>query len=228
VLDMGIARVISVNTGTEREVDWATQLDRTAIDKRPVAGQVRVGLLGLDADEQADQDNHGGPEQAVYAYAREDLDWWAARLRRELRDGMFGENITTEGLDVTGAVIGETWRLGSAVVQVTSPRIPCVTFRHWLSEKGWVRRFREGGRPGAYLRVLQPGTVQAGSDVELLSRPAGGVTVAAVMEAFYERDADVIGRMLAAPGHNRRWDSMAEELLPPAQAAQAATAQATG
>ena len=212
---MGNARVVSVNAGCGQDAEWAGKLKRTAIDKRPVTAEVHVGLLGLDGDEQSDQHNHGGPEQAVYAYAREDLDWWAGRLRRELRDGAFGENITTEGLDVTGALIGETWRLGTVVVQVTSPRIPCITFRNWLSEKGWVRRFREGGRPGAYLRVLRPGTVRAGSGAELLSRPPRGVTIAAVMEAFYEHDAGIIGEMLAVPGHNRRWDSMAEDLLAP-------------
>src|SRR5487761_1574418 len=150
------ARVVSVNTGGEVAADWGGGLRRTAIDKRPAASAVAVGALGLAGDEQADKVNHGGPDQAVYAYAREDLDWWAGRLGRELRGGMFGENVTTEGLDVSGAVIGETWRLGGVVVQVTSPRIPCVVFRNWMDEKGWIREFRAAGRPGAYLRVLQP------------------------------------------------------------------------
>jgi MOSC domain-containing protein YiiM len=218
---MGIVRVVSVNTGRERDAAWAGRLKRTAIDKRPAAGPVGVGLLGLDGDEQADQDHHGGPEQAVYAYAREDLDWWEGQLGRELHCGAFGENVTTEGLDVTGALIGETWQLGSAVVQVTSPRIPCAVFRGWLAETGWVRRFAAAGRPGAYLRVLRPGTVGADGEAKVLSRPERSVTVAAVMQAYYEQDAEVIGRMLAVPGHNRQWDGMAPELValtPPAAA----------
>lgn len=199
------ARVVSVNTGGEVAADWGGGLRRTAIDKRPAASAVAVGALGLAGDEQADKVNHGGPDQAVYAYAREDLDWWAGRLGRELRGGMFGENVTTEGLDVSGAVIGETWRLGGVVVQVTSPRIPCVVFRNWMDEKGWIREFRAAGRPGAYLRVLQPGMLRAGDPAELLSRPAGSVTVAEVLEAYYERDAVVIRRMLAVPGHSASW-----------------------
>jgi MOSC domain-containing protein YiiM len=206
------ARVVSVNTGGQRAAGWAGRMQRTAIDKRPAAAAVPVGPAGLAGDEQADKDNHGGPDQAVYAYAREDLDWWAGRLGRELGGGMFGENVTTEGLDVTGALIGETWRLGEVVVQVTSPRIPCAVFRNWIDEKGWVREFRAAGRPGAYLRVLRPGMLRAGDPAELVSRPAGSVTVAEVLAAYYERDAGVIRRMLAVPGHSARWDGMAEEL----------------
>jgi MOSC domain-containing protein YiiM len=210
---MGSARIVSVNTGGEKQAAWAGLLQRTAIDKRPVASAVLVGALGLAGDEQSDKLNHGGPEQAVYAYAREDLDWWAARLGRELRDGMFGENITTSGLDVTGAVIGETWRFGGVVMRVTAPRIPCVVFRNWLDRKGWIKAFREGGRPGAYLSVLQPGRLRVGDPIEVLSRPEGSVTVAAAMEAFYVRDLDVVRRMLAVPGHSARWDAMADEWL---------------
>src|SRR2546421_3052597 len=122
------ARVISVNVGRGKDADWAGTLGRTAIDKRPVAGQVVVGRLGLGGDEQVDKPAHGGPEAAVYAYAREDLDWWVEQLGRELANGMFGENITTACVDVTGALIGEIWQLGTATVQVTGPRIPCVVF----------------------------------------------------------------------------------------------------
>lgn len=203
---MGIARVISVNTGRAQDAPWG-RMKHTAIDKRPVTGQVHVGLLGLEGDEQADLNDHGGPEQAVYAYAREDLDWWAGQLGRELRDGAFGENVTTGGLDLTGALIGEIWRLGSAVVQVTSPRIPCSVFKGWMGEKGWVKRFADAARPGAYLRVLRPGTVGPGSEAERLSRPERSVTVSAVMRGYYERDAGVIAAMVAVPGHNRRWDT---------------------
>lgn len=221
---MAKARVISVSVGREFHASWAGELQRTAIDKRPAAGAVPAGVLGLAGDQQADQANHGGPDQALYAYAREDLDWWAARLGRDLRDGMFGENVTTAGLDVNGAVIGEIWQFGDVVVQVTAPRIPCVVFRNWMDEKGWVGRFRAAGRPGPYLRVLRPGLLRSGDPIEVLSRPAASVTVTEVMQAYYERDAAVVRRMVAVPGHSSRWDDMAAEWLaaaadPAAQAA---------
>ena len=149
--------------------------------------------------------SHGGYEQAVYAYAREDLDWWVEQLGRELRDGLFGENITTAGLDVSGAAIGETWRLGTAVVQVTSPRIPCVTFASWLGEDHWVKRFAQAGRPGAYLRVLSEGEVGPGDDIEVLERPAVEVTVAESMRAYYG-DTGLMRRLLQVDGLNSRWD----------------------
>ena len=121
--------MISVNTGRGKDADWAGKSGRTAIDKRPVPGRVEVGMLGLGGDEQVDKPAHGGPEQAVYAYAREDLDWWVEQLGRELADGTFCENITTVGLDVTGALIGEIWELGTARVQVTAPRASGTTSR---------------------------------------------------------------------------------------------------
>jgi MOSC domain-containing protein YiiM len=207
------ARIVSVNTGREKPASWAGELKRTAIDKRPVAGPVPAGQLGLAGDQQADKVNHGGPDQALYAYAREDLDWWAGQAGRDLRDGLFGENITTAGLDVSDAVIGETWRFGEVVVQVTSPRVPCVVFRNWLDEKGWIKRFRAAGRPGAYLRVCQPGRVAAGDPIEPLSRPAGSYSVADALEAYYRRDTEVIRRLLAVPGRSAAYEELAAEWL---------------
>ena len=185
---------------------------RTAIDKRPVTGRVSVAALGLAGDEFADKANHGGRDQAVYAYAREDLDWWVERLGYELRNGQFGENITTAGLDITGALIGETWRIGTAVVQVTSPRIPCVTFQSWLDEPHWVKRFAAAGRPGAYLRVLAEGTVGAGDQAQVLDRPAERVTVAESMRAFYG-DQELMRRVLRVTGRGEKWDEIGQQGL---------------
>lgn len=210
---MQSARITSVSVGGRRQVSWAARLPETAIDKRPVTSAVWAGELGLAGDDQADKVNHGGAEQAIYVYAREDLDWWGARLGRELRDGMFGENVTAAGLEVTGALVGEVWRLGGAVGQVTSPRVPCVTFRNWMETPGWMRSFRQGGRPGAYLRVLTPGPVQAGDPVEVLDRPSASVSVAAVLEAFYTKDVEVIRRMIAVPGHSSRYEAMLADWL---------------
>jgi MOSC domain-containing protein YiiM len=209
---MTTARVISVNRGREADLVVGGKPARSAINKRPVPGEVPVGLLGLDGDEVADKENHGGSDQAVYAYAREDLDWWVERLGYELPNGIFGENLTTSGLDVTGALIGETWRVGGVVVQVTSPRIPCVTFQSWLDEPHWVKRFAAAGRPGAYLRVLTAGLVRAGDDAEVLSKPASRVTVAESMRAFYG-DRAIMQRLLDVEGRGLKWDEIAEQVL---------------
>jgi MOSC domain-containing protein YiiM len=153
----------------------------TAIDKRPVTGPVEVGPLGLAGDTQCDTANHGGPHQAVYAYADEDAGWWAGELGREIPPGQFGENLRIAGIDVNGAEIGERWRIGAGaaavVVEVTSPRVPCTTFQRRMDEPHWVKRFTERGCPGAYLRVVVPGRVAAGDPVTVESRPGHGVTV---------------------------------------------------
>jgi len=211
-----MGKVSSVNVGRAVDARWAGGLKRTAIDKRPTgsAGGVpaRVGRLGLAGDEHADTEHHGGPEQAVYAYAREDLDWWVERLRRELPNGTFGENITTLGLDVTGALVGERWRLGTAVVEVTGPRIPCVVFQNWLGEDHWIRRFSAAARPGAYLRVRQEGAVAPGDRVDVLHRPVASVTVAESMRAYYG-DAALLRRLLEVPGRGPQWDEVARRVL---------------
>ena len=205
--------MVSVNTGRGKAATWAGRLRSTAIDKQPGRGPVALGRLGAEGDEQVDTRHHGGPHQALYAYAREDLDFWTERLGRELRDGQFGENLTVAGLDVTGALLGETWRLGGAVlVQVTAPRIPCVTFQAWLDEPQWVRRFAAARRPGAYLRVLQPGTVAAGDPVEVVSRPAEAVTIAESMAAYYG-DQDLMRRVLRVPGRGEKWDTIGAGVL---------------
>ena len=209
---MAAARVVSVNIGHGRDAAWAGRLQRTAIDKRPVPGPADVGRLGLAGDEQIDKPDHGGYEQALYAYAREDLDWWVERLGRELTGGSFGENITTSGLDITGALIGEVWQLGSAVVQVTSPRIPCVVFAGWLGERQWVKRFADARRPGASLRVLTEGRVGPGDPAAVLSRPAERVTIAESMAAYYG-DTELMQRLLTVEGRGSKWDEIALSVL---------------
>lgn len=206
------AQVISVNVGRGRPAGWAGRVGRTAIDKRPCGGPVTIGRLGAGDDEQMDKEHHGGPYQAVYAYAREDLDWWTGQLGRELASGVFGENITTAGLDVSGALMGETWRLGTAVVQIASVRVPCGTFAGWMAERHWVKRFAAAGRPGAYLRVLEEGVAGPGDPVEVLSRPPDGVTVAGALRAYYG-DADLMRRLLRAPGLDPKWEDAAVSVL---------------
>ena len=208
---MPAARLISVNRGRAADLMVGGRPARSAINKRPVEGPVAVTTLGLDGDDSVDRDNHGGVDQALYAYAREDLDWWTEQLGRELISGIFGENLTTAGLDVNAALIGEIWRVGETVVQVTLPRVPCVTFRSWLDEPHWVKRFAQAW-PGAYLRVLSPGTVQAGSEVTVLTRPDQAVTVTESMRAAYG-DQDVMRRLLELDGRAAKWDQIANAAL---------------
>lgn len=150
----------------------------TAIDKRPVGKPVRVRPLGVHGDLQADRKHHGGEDQAVYAYAQEDAEAFAAELGREIPPGLFGENLRTRGIDVSGAVIGERWRVGERLLlEVTSPRTPCGTFERRMGIRGWAARFAEHGAPGTYFRVVRAGDVRAGDPIEVVDRPAHGVTI---------------------------------------------------
>jgi MOSC domain-containing protein YiiM len=209
---MATARIISVNTGPVKEMVISGKPGRSGIDKRPAAGPVRLGTKGLAGDDHADRVHHGSADQAASAYAREDLDWWTEELGRELANGQFGENITTSGLDITTALIGEIWRLGGTVVQVTAPRIPCATFQTWMGEPHWVKRFAAAGRPGAHLRVLSGGSVAAGDDIEVLSQPDRRVTVAESMRAYYG-DQDLMRVLLTVTGRGSKWDEIAEHVL---------------
>ncbi|MCZ2402150.1 MOSC domain-containing protein [Paenarthrobacter sp. Z7-10] len=156
----------------------ASTVGVTAIDKRAVTGPVPVHVLGLGADIQADRRNHGGEDQALYAYSQEDADYWSAELGQDIPPGRFGENLRTAGVQTTGAVIGERWQIGSTVVvEVTSPRVPCATFQRRMQQPRWVKRFTDAARVGTYLRVLVKGSIEAGNDITVLHRPSHGITV---------------------------------------------------
>jgi MOSC domain-containing protein YiiM len=180
----------------------------TGITKKPVSSPVsvrapgpkRTGLhSGVVGDHIGDTVHHGGDDQAIYAYATEDYAWWSAELERDLPPGMFGENLTTSGLDVSGAVVGEKWEFGSGLVlQVTFGRIPCVTFQNKLREPRWVKRFAAANRVGAYLRVVEPGTLVPGDRISVTDRPAHGLTVAESFE-IYMHDPSRLARLLDAP-----------------------------
>lgn len=180
---MGTMQLISVNLGRATAVDYTdAEGGVTGIGKRPVPGPVRVrtpgskatGLgSGLEGDAVCDRRHHGGDHQAVYAYAREDLDWWEAELGRELPGGIFGENFTTSGIDLNAARLGDRWRVGAELVlEVASARIPCRTFQGVMGETGWVKRFTQVVRPGAYLRVIREGSVSPATP----SRSSTGLT----------------------------------------------------
>jgi len=178
----------------------------TGIEKIPTSEPVLVrapgtrgeGLgSGLVGDVVCDRRNHGGDTQAVYAYAREDLDHWESVLGRTLPSGVFGENLTTMGVDVNGSVIGERWRIGEVELQVTFPRTPCGTFRAWIAERGWLRTFTVAAIPGTYLSVVSPGQLSAGDPVTVVHRPTHGVTVAQVFRAI-TREPELLPSILAA------------------------------
>ncbi|MEU7084061.1 MOSC domain-containing protein [Streptomyces achromogenes] len=200
-------KLLSVNVGRPRPVPYTSQPDGlTGIDKQPAEGPVRVtapgpkgvGASGLAGDAVCDTRHHGGDDQAVYAYAREDLDAWERELGRPLANGCFGENLTTDGLDVSGALVGERWRIGPRVVlEVTAGRIPCATFQGHMGERGWVKRFTRKAATGAYLRVIEPGEIRSGDPVEIVYRPDHGVTAAMQFRAV-TTERELLPRLLAA------------------------------
>jgi len=169
----------------------------TAIDKRPVSGPVSVGELGLDGDRQCDTPNHGGPDKALYAYASEDSAWWTGELDRDIPPGLFGENLTTQDLDVTGALIGERWRIGGrdrgVLVEVRMPRTPCDNLSGRMGDPGFHKRFAASRRVGAYLSVLEPGTIEAGDRIEIVYRPEHDLSVGGY---FDPPDPDRMRRVL--------------------------------
>lgn len=164
--------------------DIGGQQDETAIDKRPVVGPVGVHRLGVTGDTQCDIAHHGREGKAVYAYAQEDADWWSAELGRELPPGRFGENLRTRGLDVTNALLGERWRIGGTLLEVTCPRTPCLTFQGFWGVPRLIKRFIAYGAPGAYLRVVEEGQITAGDRIEVAYRPDHDVTLGLALRAL--------------------------------------------
>jgi MOSC domain-containing protein YiiM len=200
------AQVISVNVAQVRPNPFKPT-DVTGMEKRPVTGPVHVRAPGPEGDGRGsglvgdtigDRAHHGGDDQAVYAYAREELDSWQDVLARALPDGAFGENLTTTALDVSGALVGERWRIGSSLeLQVTSPRIPCSTFRGWIGVRGWLKTFAAAALPGAYLSVVTPGDVRAGDTVEVVHRPDHEVSVALMFRALLQ-EPELLPSLLVA------------------------------
>ncbi len=194
-----MAQLRSVNVGTPQQI--GTRRGRpmiSAIGKRPVAGRVRVAATGVAGDQQADRRVHGGPDKAVYAYAAEDTAWWEAELGRPLGPGTFGENLTVEGLEVSGAVVGERWRVGTVELEVSQPRLPCATLAKRLGDPMMVKRFAKASRPGAYLRVAREGELEAGDEVIVVDRPDHGITIELVSRAILLDEA-LLGEAAAAP-----------------------------
>jgi MOSC domain-containing protein YiiM len=195
---MQAGRVVSVNIAVVRTDPFTrVKSGRSGIDKRPADWPVWLATDGVAGDTICDTANHGGPEQAVYAYATEDLDFWTDQLQRAVGPGNVGENLTLSGVDCSHAVVGERWQVGDAVLRVTGPRTPCRVFAGFLDVPDLIKRFFAAGRPGAYLAVERPAAVAAGDPVTVLDRPVHGVTTADLLAATGGR-RELIPRIVEA------------------------------
>jgi len=208
-----MARIVSVNVGRPKPLaERRGQVMMSAILKAPVDGPVRVEGVNLAGDDQADRSVHGGPDKAVYVYAREDSDWWSELLGVEVPNAIFGENLTTEGLDVSGSIIGERWRLGTVELEVCQPRLPCSKLGLRFGSLKMVRAFAQASRPGAYCRIVSEGELQAGDEITVTHRPEHGVTLALVADAIL-KDRSLAARAASAPELS---DELRGELKPQA------------
>ena len=210
---MRTPRLLSVNVAADLHHGeaWTGRQRRSGIDKRPVDGPRLLAGDAVEGDAVINTVHHGGPWQAVYAYAREDADFWEQQLGEEIPNGRFGENLTTAGLDLTAALIGERWRVGESVLQVTLPRIPCRTFAAFWDRADLITTFTDARRPGAYLRIVEEGWVRAGDPVEVIDRPE---TAASIGQAFACKTGDRthLDLLRATPGLAPSWTQWLERI----------------
>jgi MOSC domain-containing protein YiiM len=205
-------KVLSVNVGRPRAFEYNGRPARSAIWKAPVAGRVAARGVNLAGDDQADRQAHGGPDKAVYAYAVEDARWWEQEIGRPLAPGEFGQNLTTEGVAVNEALVGERWQVGTTVLEVSEPRIPCWRLGVRMNDKRFPRRFTEALRPGAYLRIVVEGDLGAGDEIRVVERPDHNLTIRDVFR-IYTRDHQEVARLLTAPRMSESWRRWADDWL---------------
>lgn len=208
-----IGTLVSVNVGASREVEWHGRLVHTAIWKEPVTGPVAVRGVNVAGDDQADRRIHGGTHKAVYAYGLEDYWWWSDQLGVELGPGTFGENLTVESVDVSGAWVGERWRIGSCVLEVSEPRMPCFKLGIRMGTAAFVDLFEVVGRFGTYLRVVEEGSITAGDAIDLVSRPDAQLTVGELAESRHTEDVDLLDRVARHHAVSPLWSDAARRAL---------------
>jgi MOSC domain-containing protein YiiM len=206
------ARILSVNVGQVREFDYNGRAAKSAIWKSPVAGRIPARGVNLEGDAQADRKAHGGPDKSVYAYATEDMRWWEEKLGRSLQYGEFGENLTTEGIAVNDALVGERWAIGTAVFEVSEPRIPCWRLGVRMNDQLFIKSFTKALRPGTYLRIVVEGDVAAGDEVRIMERPAHDLTIRDIFR-IYTRDREEAERLLTVPRISESWRGWAQHSL---------------
>jgi MOSC domain-containing protein YiiM len=178
------ARVLSINiTSVVHQGEWTGSEGRTGIDKRSVAGPIEFKNNGVVGDRIIDTNVHGGYDQAVYAYALEDAQWWEKEIGEKISAGRFGENLTTEGIDVNAALVGEKWKIGTVILEVSQPRIPCRVFAGFWKRATLIKDFTQAGRPGAYLRIIQEGAAQAGDSIEVIYKPDHTISISDLFSA---------------------------------------------
>ena len=211
-------RLLSVNVGLPRTVPRGKGTVETAIWKGPVEGRIAARGGHLDGDRQADASVHGGHDKAVYAYAREDYDWWEQQLGRDLVPGNFGENLTTQGLDLNQARVGDRWEVGSVLLEVSEPRLPCFKLGLRMGDPKFPKRFAAAVRPGAYLRILREGELGAGDEIRVVERPEHEVTMELMADARLNRGGHD-ERLLAAPGLPEKWRRRAAQAAAPRRVA---------
>ncbi|MCH7901760.1 MAG: MOSC domain-containing protein [Acidobacteria bacterium] len=199
-----MSRIVSVNVGEPRNVEFRGGIVSTGIYKFPIEGAVRVEGVNLVGDDQADRRVHGGVHKAVYAYASEDYEWWSTQLGRTVPPGMFGENLTTRGVNVGGAVVGQHWRIGDVVLEVSEPRTPCYKLGIRMEDSGFPQVFSAADRPGSYLRIVAEGSLATGDRIEIGAPPGHGLTVGDVAR-IYDRDHHEAGRLLGAAQLSDPW-----------------------
>ena len=204
------ARVLQVNVGTPRELEWHGKTIRTAIWKQGINGPVTLRGVNLAGDDQADRSVHGGEDKAVYAYAIEDYEFWAATETFAIHPGLLGENLTVQGLDLRGALVGERWRVGTALLEVAQPRLPCFKLGIRVGDPTFPKRFQAALLPGAYLRIVEQGTVQAGDSVRVTVRPNHEVTIGLMVDSL--GDPSRASALLAASQLPAGWRAKALEL----------------
>ena len=211
-MKIAAGKVLSVNVGTAREFEYNGRPAKSAIWKFPAAGRIAARGVNLDGDDQADRAAHGGYDKAVYAYAVEDTRWWEREIGRSLSHGEFGENLTTERIDVNSALVGERWGIGSAILEVSEPRIPCWRLGVRMNDKMFPRRFIEALRPGTYLRIIDEGELGAGDEIRVVERPDHDLTIRDVFR-IYTRDHGEVERLLSVPQMSESWRRWAYDLL---------------
>jgi MOSC domain-containing protein YiiM len=205
-------QLLSVNVGRPCEFEYNGRPAKSAIWKTPVGDRVQARGVNLEGDDQADRKAHGGPDKAVYAYAIEDTRWWEKELGRSLQHGQFGENLTTQGVDVNNALVGERWAIGTTVLEVSEPRVPCWRLGVRMDDQMFVRRFTGALRPGAYLRIMAEGDLGAGDEIRVVHRPDHDLTIRDVFR-IYTRDRDEIDRLITIPQMSDSWKQWAASLL---------------